>query len=65
MDKLCICGTQVEAHNGGFSCPRCLRQYNTKGKQININNTLEMLDEKCQNMDKYDINTLHWQEEEK
>lgn len=65
MDKYCVCGCMVEANTGGYTCPRCLRQYNIKGKQINISQICEAVLEKDADMRRQDIMTMHRQEEEK
>ena len=63
MDKYCVCGMKVTTSTGGYNCPRCLRQYNVRGKQININ----MYQEACERMMLCDITTMHYnaQEEDK
>lgn len=58
MDKFCVCGMKVIATTGGYSCSRCLRQYNVNGKQINSN----MYQDANERMLLSDITTLHYKD---
>ena len=60
MDKYCVCGMKVTVTTGGYSCPRCLRQYNVRGKQINSN----MYWDADERMMLSDITTMHYKAQE-
>ena len=60
MDKFCVCGCRVEANTGGYSCPRCFRHYNVKGKLIGNNQMIQFFE----NAERQDIKTMQYEDDE-
>lgn len=60
MDKYCVCGMKVTATTGGYTCPRCYRHYNVRGKLIGNNQWIEFFE----NAERQDIKTMQYNEQE-
>jgi hypothetical protein len=56
----CICGEILQLNNGRYCCLNCFRKYNLNGRQVDMNETYELLDEKCRDMERLDIFTAHY-----
>lgn len=58
----CICGARVDSHTGGYSCPKCFRQYSVSKNLINkgANHIIEF----CEKASRSDNKTMQYDKDE-